>query len=432
MSRGVAPRLAALAGLLMLIGLIARPMTAQEAKDPPAPKRPESLILLVRDTDGLPPVEIANTLKKGMISSGCACDGEIQPRPISSVVYNSLTSVQELALPAQEKKDFNIQPAPEVPGIWLVSHKPNFTLTKMKVEVESPKADGKGKEQRVRVLTPSFRQPASAGKELPTDPPLTMLLPSMYSLRLEANETPLSYEATLMPNKKGEKEWQVEKTNFPRLGDAYYLIVLKNFSGDRKTLFNVIRNAKLVANPVRSIQEAQEMSLVFAAWGMDQVGPGEYFNGLNYTPQINVPDTREAEKVYIRFPLTEKEYEAEAKKYQTLDSVNLIDEIKKEKVVGKDDKFTVSPKSKPQWIELPAMPGTNNRRFSRNLPLEDVKGLQESFPKIYRLVVWEFNGQAVLVQQMPEKRSVPALREEVPEWPRGIAATVEREKKKKK
>jgi hypothetical protein len=236
----------------------------------------------------------------------------------------------------------------------------------------------------------------------------------------------------LLPNKKGEKEWQVEKTPFPRTGDAYYLIVLKNFSGDRKTLFNVIRNAKLVANPVRSIQEAQEMSLVFAAWGMDQVGPGEYFNGLNYLPQINVPDTREAQRVYIRFPLSEKEYEAEAKKYQTLDSVNLIEEIKKEKVVGKDDKLTISPKSKPQWIELPEMPGTNNRRFSRNLPLEDVKGLQETFPKVYRLVVWEFNGQAVLIQQMPEKRSVPALREEVPEWPRGIAATVEREKKKKK
>lgn len=439
------PTCAAVGGLTLLLLALGGPTQTGgddkgEKKVDIKPVRPNALILLVREAKGLPQVEITNTLTRGLDLAGCKFDGEVRPRAISSVVFNTLNSVQDLPSAGEERKEFNLQPAPELPGTWLVSHKRGFTLDQMEVETEAPTKDGMGREPRTHKLKPAFRLPVEKDKVAPPDPPLTMLYPTLYSLRLQRDETPIRYKAQLSPRSKDEKAWETGWQNFPSTGDRFYLIVLNNFNGDKQRLFDFIQNkhpeqkddsSKILANPVTNIEEAREMSLVFAAWGMRSVRRGSGFNGFNHTPEIDVPEGSVASHVWIRFPLTKAQYEADLKKYQGMDSVTIMKEIKKDGPTKAGFRAVLSPDSKPAWVEMEAMKDTGNRRFTRAIELKDVAKLQDLYPNMYRLVVWETGNQAILIENPTTKRLVSVLGEEVAEWPQGIRNLVGKTPEKK-
>ncbi|MFO0878211.1 MAG: hypothetical protein U0840_12745 [Gemmataceae bacterium] len=435
MSRRTWTALARTAGLTLLVlaaSASSRAQDSKENKEEARPTRSGSLIILVRDNKGLNQVEMANTLKRGLELAGCRFDGEVRLRPISSVVFNTLNSVQDLPAAAPERKDFHLQAVPEVPGSWLLSHKRGYTLKDLEVEVETPRKDGKGKELRTRKLTPAFRLPAEKGKPgaASADPPLAMLFPGLYSLRLEPDETLRRYRALFLPRAREEKPWDTDWQKLPTFGDRYYLIVLNNFVGDKKRLFDVIKDRIQVTNPVDDVDAAREFSVVFAAWGMKGLTPGTGFNGFNHTPEIEVSDDRTA-RVWIRFPLTADEYAAELKKYQPLDSETIIKEIQKDNPILADREATMTRTSKPAWIELSPIPGTGNRRFTRSIALKDVKELEKKYPRVFRLVVWEFKDQAILIQDPASRELVTAIGQEVPEWSRGIEDLAAKSNRKK-
>ncbi len=79
-----------------------------------------------------------------------------------------------------------------------------------------------------------------------------------------------------------------------------------------------------------------------------------------------------------------------------------------------------SASCKPGWIELVDL--GNGEIFGRRIPLRDLDKLRQTYPKVYRLLVWEFDDGvtppgAIAVQHPASGERVWLVDEEVREWP---------------
>src|SRR5207244_3798581 len=85
--------------------------------------------------------------------------------------------------------------------------------------------------------------------------------------------------------------------------------------------------------------------------------------------------------------------------------------------VPADQEVKIAATTAPRWLEIPDL----NGKLTRRLPLENVSELRQKFPKVYRLVVWEFEDDAghreAIAVEHPQDGRVLVLEQEIPEWP---------------
>lgn len=421
MSRAVRTPVAAV-GLLILALVGGRALVAQVLDERPG--RGTTLILLVRVSERLKQQDILDTINEGLdytqrrLPPGCQCDPP-RIRPIPPVVFDAFNTSQETASVTKDKAEkFEVRRVPELPSVWIVTHERGYDLKQLEVKVD------RGKKKETLKFDTEFRS-------VKGDAPLSLLTPNTYALKLPVGDIPLEYKASLVSVKDPKNTRELTWTTFPG-GDRFYMVVMRNFTGDREKLFNTIRrqagDMRLVANPVTEIEEARELSLVFASWGFKGVRDGDVFQGNNYTCTINTPI--QVDKVYIRFPLNEAEKKADLEKYNAMGSVELIKKIEEEMAAQKAEADAISPKSGRRWFELAAVPDGGGRKFSRSFPLTDFPGLSKKYPTASFLEVYRIGGAAVFFEK--DGARLPANARDIDEWRLGLSRRVEAEKAGKK
>lgn len=370
-----------LAALTLLSVASAQPPTAGPQE--PAVSRlgragETTLFMLVRTGPHLTPESLKGTLQDGLAAARCTIDGEPLIRPVNPAVFEEIESLASQAAEATQggpvKPTSGIRRMASRDLLWefrLAS--PSQILKRLTVKYRS--TDGR---EYTKEYTPAG--PADEG-------PLTLVAPGVYALKPEA-DTPVSYDAEIValgqPAQKMEGKWPSS--------DRHYVITLRNFRGDKDYLFHMLQDPSKVANPLDSIRLGSDLVFVFA--NLEATGAEEdddVIAGNNLILGAPGPRGGHASRGFILFPLTEAGMKENLEKYRKiLDSRDLITKVREEATFV-NQSSEIGPDTPPRWIELPRLP---NGRYRREVPLRDFAGLLEKYPRVYGLVVWEFENDA--------------------------------------
>jgi hypothetical protein len=242
--------------------------------------------------------------------------------------------------------------------------------------VKYKKADGKDYDKEYVPSSPT------------EDAPLVLVAPGVYSLRPEAADQALSYEAEVVA--LGEQPQKMEG-KWPA-SDRFYVITMRNFRGDRDALFATLQDEKKVANPLDSIRLGNDLVFVFANLEASGAESGGIIVGNNLVISLEPPRRRTVARGWFLFPLDEKAMKEQLEAYRKVgDAKQLINKVRENAVAAKDA-FEIAPGTSPKWLELPAL----NGQYRREIPMHDFKGLLEKYPTAYGLVVWEFENEQMM------------------------------------
>ena len=334
------------------------------------------------------------------------CEFEMpDPRAITEAVYREFAAFADqetlasgpAADPAQPTR-VRLQPVPTNSSLWA------FDLID---DPAAPPSEGAKKLLVLQKLTITRRsgavnhyEPKRLTEAGPADD-LKMVLPGSYVLHLDLKDPPTNYIITAQKITGGESE-EIKGT-WPE-SDQYFVIILRDFRGQRKALFETIKakepNEKglRITNPLDDIRLDRDFVLTFASLGVKlQIAPPEFEPG-KYLPTMPLVPRRDPKRAWIYFPLSREQAAAEFAKLSSLDGAQVIDAILKSgpSTAEKEPEVEIKPGMSPRWLELTAMP--DGQRFRRELTIKDYKGLQSTLPEVWRLQVYEGqSGRAILV-----------------------------------
>jgi len=303
---------------------------------------------------------------------------------------------------------------------WELNLNRKGTLTGLVVrELEIFLADKDGKEKGKKTLKPTGTGPDAEMSPTPSR--------DVFIVRLPATEVPKRFIVRGVHQKK-----DVELSGPWGETERYYLVMLKNFSGNHKELMETIKKKTMPA-PLTDAVVGQGLTFLFASAGFTLPVTGS-FSGNEYIPFMSqLPERENVRRVWMLFPLTEEQAEKELKRYQKFDVDTLPAEIRKNNPAWADENpvLTVSDKTPARWIELPSTSVDGRAGFSRRVRLENFRGLHAKYPAARRLLVYEYMLgddprkpdliQAVGVPSKETGEQVFLVNEEIKEWPAGIA-----------
>jgi hypothetical protein len=350
------------------------------------PDNGETLYLVLRVGPDITEKDIISTLKQGLKLSGSTITGEPTIRPVSPAFFEEFQGLVERAGPPVVAADdgLAIRMLPASRPTYEIRIARNQVLKKLRVTYQKA-----GEKEYVPTA------PDAEGKSQ-----LILIVPGQYAFMPDADDVPVSYEGDVA--ELGKPNLPTVKGGWPK-GDRFYVVTMRNFRGDRKEMFRVIQDPQLVANPLDNVQLGNDLVFVFANLNSSAADPGE--EGLDAENNINVSvetiPNRSPRRVWAYFPLDEDSMKKARDAYVKLDSNQLPIEIRKDHVpITRKAEF--GPKDEPKWVELPAEPtpaGIPPRRFSRKVKIDDLIGFAEKYPKLWMLVVWEFdNGRPEAIQ----------------------------------
>ncbi|WP_232055938.1 hypothetical protein [Tuwongella immobilis] len=357
-----------------------------------------TLFLMVRAGPSLTEQKIEATLTSGLREAKCTIDGRPQVKKISPIVYEEVESL--ISAPpgepgAEAAEAINIRTLPTREPI-------------SEFRLKSPS-------QILKSLTVTYEK---AGKVTykPTAPekngPLTLIVPGRYGLKLDPADRPLNYDAVISELGKDD---ETMSSKWPER-DQFFVVTMRNFRGSKETLFRVVQNGDLVANPLQNIRLGRDFTFVFA--NMDSLVPTapELIEGNELIVQVPAPNGRSPRRVWMMFPLTKEQMAKERDNFRKFTSTELPDEIRKNAILATQP-ATIAHNTPASWIEIPRE-SANSRSFLRRLPLEDPSKLGESFPTLGRLLVYEFdNGTPEAIEmQHPTYDRTYVLDEEMKTW----------------
>ncbi len=272
----------------------------------------------------------------------------------------------------------------------------------------------------------------AAGKEVTLKPAaptqeaerLRMIVPGIYAVRIDPDNRPVSYRMTV-GDLKSDKP--IEKKGEWPASDRLFVATLKGFKGSVSDVYKYMQD-KRVGNKVEQLESLGDLQFAFAAIqaGGAQVddGFGQEGNEYFYIPrQPNLTD-RQVSKVWMLFPLDKAAALAEFERLRGMSGSQVIEAVDAAATPASAEAITVSPDQPPQWVELPRSQFSGG--FERRIGLDDIAGWQKRFPDLWRLVVWEFQGEgngrrtALIVNQGPDVplagQSFPLRVEQAPNW----------------
>jgi hypothetical protein len=264
---------------------------------------------------------------------------------------------------------------------------------------------------------------------------LKMILPGSYILKIDLTDPPTRYDIQAQGIVGGKVE--TIAGDWPK-SDQFLVIILRNFHGDRKRLFEAVKAKEpsepgiRVPNPLDDVRLDRDFLLTFASVGVKlQIAPPEFEPG-RYMPTMPLVPKREPIRTWILFPLTREEAESELAKLRDLDSGQIAQVIRSAtpSLASQEAELEIKPGMRPRWIELPKT--ADGQRFRRELTIRDYKGLQAGLPEVWRLEVYE--GQlgdrprAILVAH-PQRTNegVYVAERRIENWPGAIEKGVKDE-----
>jgi hypothetical protein len=431
--------------LASLALLLAAPAAGRQDEPPPAPvrKAPSTLFVLVHVRNkNLDADTVKNTFKVAAQKLGDA-DVDIRIDVLEPQFYRRL---QSLAATLDSPRTSEAVPGkPFVRQIgsrgdrieWELNLNRGDKAPRMLVTAVDLISTGKDGKTTKRTIRPTRYRDLKAEMSGTADP-------GVFHVRLSATEAPVKFVVhgetvkgkAILPAPEGD--WaQTER---------YYVVVVRNLRADHQALLTKVQDPNEVADPLDDAVIDQGLTFVFASYGFKLPGIGT-FDGNDYVPFLTRLEGRTVARVWMLFPLTEKEAERQLKRYARLGPQALSKAIRATDPVWAAGKQpVVSDTSPPRWIELPPKFGKDlvGRPpvigYSQRITLENVRALAKKYPRARRLVVYEFQPrptdepQAVLFEGS-SGGSVRVTSEEVKEWAAGIAgvaAKAPKEEGKKK
>lgn len=393
-------------------GVAAAGSSSSDTSQPAADTVPVTIFLLVQVTTDVPQEQLRDTFEEAREVTACEFQS-IEVRPISPSLYaefGSLTSDFASAPNVVHEGKITIRQLQARGSLWELRLE-NGVKVLQKLEVEYRKA---GKEEYV----PQGPREASTAS-------LVLIVPGSYALRLPKDDTPVGLKAEVADLESGETE-TIEQ-EWPTQSSQCYLITLRNFQGNRQELFEAIKEKPekedtIVSNPLSDVQMGQDLVFVFASLGSKLPPPGEIIDENRYVPNIAGLPRRNVKRVWMRFPLTEEKLASEVEQDRRLTGKDLCQQIRSSTPSYAEESVTISADSQPRWIELPP----SGTRFSRDIILDDMRKLHEAFPRVWRLVVWEFQStddatpRAIAVEHPDGIGQVYVVDEEIEAWPKVI------------
>jgi len=360
-----------------------------------------ALFMMVRTRPDLTEKEILGTLKRGLEKAGCTLDGEPLIRPIRPTIYEEFESLinQTTAGTSPEADGLltpRLIPAREVLYEFRLKE-PTQILKSLKVTYKTA---------GVKEYEP---------KDPRTDPqaPLTLTALGRYALRPEPKDEALRYEAVV--STLGSKD-EVVTDRWPE-SDRYFVIIMRNFKGNRNLMFATVQDGNQVPNPLTQVRLAPDLMFVFANLGINTPRSGTAIDDNDLVTQVLGLRGRKVRRIWMLFPLGEDNCRQKRDEYNKLDSDQLSQEIRKNQYPP-GAKVEVGPSSAPRWIELGDL--GNGEVFGRRIPLKELSNLKQKYPRVYRLLVWEFDdgrtAPGAIAVQNPDGRRVWLIDEEVREW----------------
>lgn len=232
--------------------------------------------------------------------------------------------------------------------------------------------------------------------------------PGVYILTLDEPGTPRNYVAEIFDRKTDKTE--LVKGGWP-VGENYYMISLPEFSGSIDDLIETLRNEKAfyVAEPFK-IDDVAPASIMLARLGRVNEGGTRRWKQNQYTVGFGPLAETLAQRVWIRFPLTEKQAKEEAQRLLELKSDG--DNVTQGELISAEIRkqgpkqtrpYKLLPQDGTQWFEFPAIVEksvgpdgsvrTSVAKYEATFALEDIpawKRLPE--PPSWRLIVYEFDN----------------------------------------
>lgn len=403
--RARAPRLAALILLGACCGAAAQPPVTA----------PDTTVYLVLRTGPKESEEgILETLKQGIEKSGARISGEPTIKSVSPAFLEEFEALVDRASsgPVVAAADgASIRLLPSRNAVYEVKLAPTQVLKKFKVAYQ------KGGEKE-------YSPAAPGGKS-----PLVLTVPGRYAFTPEPGDTPLSFAADVA--ELGKKDTAIQG-KWPQV-DKCFVVTLRNFQGDRKRLFDTVQDGKLVANPLKNVK--LESDLVFAFASLNSEAAKRKPPRINQNNELIVTletlPERNPKRVWFYFPLDDKGVTAARDKFRAVGEKALPAEVRKSAVPA-TAAAQVGPGDAPKWYELTdpnPVAGTPPREFERRIKLTGLAGLSEKYPKLWGLVVYEFDDgtpQAIKVEDLKGDPTA-VLEHELEGWQKEIQAAVKRQ-----
>jgi hypothetical protein len=372
---------------VLLFGVTCSPVVAQGvAQEQPK----ESLLLLVRCNPEVTPERIMETLKQATVQAQC----EISEIRIQEVAGHVLDQIEGM-IRGIDPRDVSVQVAgeihlarrPTVEAVWEFQLRSAPEEIIRQLEVGFAKKDVSEKEEMkweaYSAVPPEELDPRKGG----------IAAVSLRNGRYEFYAPgelgiPRKFRLHLVREDGSTRSIEGE---FPLL-DRYYMIHLGGFQGDRARLFTAVRDPELVANPFSDIQERMTVSVVFGNIQATTAVVGETIDGLELVVSVPGVPNRSPARVWMLFPLDEERLASEEAALKAMKDISsaLPEEIRKRAVWVTDSQQPVVSLDGPRWYELaPTGSGFEHRIKLVSDPKEFAR-LRERFPRVYRILVWEF------------------------------------------
>jgi hypothetical protein len=371
-------------------------------------------VLIVEASPEMTKEQIKDILGQGLKRSQCSCDGEGPTvKEISSsffrqfdAIYRELDEPHE-ASPQAASGDVVVSPAPQTSN-WEVR------LTRPKKYLKAITLTyGNGKKEPL--VPGKNRQLKRVG--------LTKDGGDVYEVSLSGR--PQSYE--LVVGELDKPDQQISGT-WPKQ-DSFFVVAFRNFRGDFNKMQEVLSDSTKVSDPLTRIQEVSDMRFLFANFGETIPPPPPPDNLYELTLRVDRLPGRAVARVWVLFPMTQKDVETVVSELRDLKTgLELSKKIRSQEMIKADKEAVLSSATRPTWTEL----RSDKEGFLRKFQLADLPKLREQFPRLFYLVVWEFEAdkdepRAIAVSRQGVGK-VYVLDGEIDRWPADIASKIQREK----
>ncbi|MDW8079220.1 MAG: hypothetical protein RMJ16_10055 [Thermoguttaceae bacterium] len=380
-----------------------------------------SLLMLVRCNPDLTQSQVEETLRFGIQQAGCSAS-EIVVREVPPHTLDEIEAIvrkvepQEVAV--QLGQDVSLFRRPSVAAVW------EFRLRTASAEIVEKLEVGYAAKLESQPETLNWVTYTPERPDVVEKNRAGLAAVSVGNGRYEfypAAElgSPVAFRMHLRNEEGGTREL---RGNFP-LMDRCYFIQLVDFQGDRTALFSAMRDPRKVPNPFSDIRERTTVTLVFGNLQATGGIVGESLDGLELV--VNVPGVpgRVPARVWMLFPLNEQTLKEEEAKLQALEPIGpkLSEEIRKRAVRTTDQRSPIVEDLEPRWYELQSAGTGFEGRIQLVSRKEDFAKLQEKFPRVFRILVWEFEaGNIVAPIRLVGGKVYRA--EELFAWPRLLDA----------
>jgi hypothetical protein len=320
---------------------------------------------------------------------------EILKRFITEGAMPGTTSEEKLAM------------TPDMNNAWRLTLGGPYALKSLEVVYE----DGRTKKQTSETFAPG--EPGGRVRMVTLG---RYLISGVKKTDASAEVRPVKF---IVRMSDGEKTLPPQSVEVPQ-EHSYWQVVVQDFPGDQRRLFEVLADPQKMANPLVSKRLSERKLVLGSMVLIDRFGEVTIFNDEVIFDFVK-PAGSSPSRVWMKFPLEPEEVQGELAKYSQLDFYELPAQIIKEapSPAGTQVNLTPGPNA-ARWYEVPL--SKDGVGFERRFTLAQIDAWKARKNRgVHHLIVWQLDSggkpQAFLLVDPMTKEKSPVKAEEVANWP---------------